>query len=296
MDRRDALISARVSVASIAGNTALTAFKLFAGITAHSDAMISDAVHSASDVLSSFIVLIGIKLSAKEADPEHPYGHERFECVSALILSFLLLATGLMIGESALKKIVDANRSAAETVPGMLAAVAALVSIFTKEGMYWFTRAYARRLDSPSLMAEAWHQRSDALSSVGALIGIAGGRLGFPVLDAVASLVICVFILKAAADIFHDAVSKLVDHSCDSKLETAIRACAAKQDQVLGVDSLNTREFGNRIYVDIEIRANGNLSLWDSHAIAERVHDAVESEFPKVKHVMVHINPDHAAE
>ena len=280
----------RVSLVSIGLNALLSVFKLLAGILAHSGAMISDAVHSASDVLSSVIVIVGVRLSAREADREHPYGHERFECVAALILAVVLLVTGLFIGRGAVESIVSHEEEGA--VPGVLALAAALVSIVCKEAMFWYTRHYARKVDSGALMAEAWHHRSDALSSIGALVGIAGARLGFPVLDPVASLIICVYIGKAAWDIFRDAVDRMVDRACSEELETDIRNCAAGQKDVCGVDRIQTRVFGSRIYVDIEIRADGSLSLTEGHAIAERVHDAIEENFPKVKHIMVHVNPD----
>ena len=282
-------VATRVSAVSIAGNTALSLFKLLAGILAHSGAMVSDAVHSASDVLASFIVILGVKLASREADHDHPYGHERFECVAALILAGVLLVTGLFIGLAALRSILGENESL--TVPGRLALAAALVSIVCKEAMYWYTRHHAKAIDSDALMAEAWHHRSDALSSVGALIGIAGARLGYPILEPVASLVICVFIGKAALDIFRDATEKMVDHACTQETEDALRLCAASQSGVLGIDRLQTRVFGSRIYVDIEIAADGESSLNESHAVAERVHRAIEAQFPAVKHIMVHVNP-----
>ncbi|MGM9602042.1 MAG: cation diffusion facilitator family transporter [Faecousia sp.] len=282
----------RVSTVSILGNTVLSLFKILAGILAHSGAMISDAVHSASDVFSSIIVIIGVKISAKDSDRDHPYGHERFECVAAIVLAVILVITGLFIGHAALEQIT-AGSAHQFTVPGRLALLAAAVSIVTKEAMYWYTRFYAKKLDSGALMADAWHHRSDALSSVGAMIGIAGARMGYPVLDPIASLAICVFILKAAFDIFMDAVNKMVDHACGEEMEQAISNCASRQPGVLGVDLIHTRIFGNRIYVDIEIRADAQLSLGESHTIAERVHTAIETQFEKVKHIMVHVNPAH---
>lgn len=281
----------RVSLVSVAGNTVLSALKLLAGILAHSGAMISDAVHSASDVFSTFIVMIGVKIAAREADEEHPYGHERFECVAAMLLAGVLAATGVLIGRSAVLQLTGGEGTAVQA-PGVLALIAAVVSIVSKEAMYWYTRHYAKRLASGALMANAWHHRSDALSSVGALVGIAGARMGYGFLEPAASLVICLFILKAAWDIFKDAVGKMVDKACDPETEAAIRACAASQPQVRGVDMLQTREFGSRIYVDLEIRADGELPLREAHGIAERVHDAVEAAFPRVKHIMVHVNPD----
>ncbi|MDE6912105.1 MAG: cation diffusion facilitator family transporter, partial [Lachnospiraceae bacterium] len=197
----------RVSFVSIAVNIILSVFKLLAGIFADSAAMVSDAVHSASDVFSTIVVIIGIKISSKASDKNHPYGHERLECVAAIILSTILAVTGLGIGYTALMKIIS-GEYAALSIPGRLALVAAIVSIVMKEGMYWYTRISAKRIESGALMADAWHHRSDALSSVGAFIGIGGAMLGFPVLDTVASIVICFFIEKAAYDIFKDAVDK----------------------------------------------------------------------------------------
>ncbi len=280
----------KVSSAGITGNIFLSFFKLMAGIIAHSDAMISDAIHSASDVFSSIIVIIGVKMSAKKADREHPYGHERFECVAALILAVVLLVTGLFIGHTASEQILSGNIENI-AVPGRLALFAAIISIICKEAMYQYTKFYAKAIKSSALMADAWHHRSDALSSVGALIGIAGARLGHPVCDKIASIVICAFILKAAFDIFKDAVSKMVDSSCDPETEKRIETCALKQTGVLGVDMIQTRVFGNKIYVDIEICAEGSITLEAAHGIAENVHDAIETGFPDVKHVMVHVNP-----
>lgn len=280
----------RVTMVSIIGNLLLSAFKLMAGLLAHSGAMVSDAVHSASDVFSSIIVIIGVKVSSRESDKEHPYGHERFECVAAIILSVVLFITGLFIGIQAVQTIFGGNY-ASLVVPGILALVAAIVSILVKEAMYWYTKINAQKIDSSALMADAWHHRSDALSSVGALIGIGGARLGYPILDPIASGIICIFILKAAIDIFLDAIDKMVDHSCDASTEEAIRKCALEQEGVIQVDFLQTRVFGNRIYVDIEISADGNMSLYNAHNIAETVHDAIESAFVKVKHIMVHVNP-----
>ena len=283
-------VAMRVSTVSIIANAILTVFKLLAGALANSGAMISDAVHSASDVFSTIVVIIGIRISRKDSDKNHPYGHERLECVAAIVLATILAATGLGIGYSAVRKIVGGDIASLEA-PGILALVAAVVSIVVKEAMYQYTKVHAKRIDSGALMADAWHHRSDALSSVGALIGIAGARMGFPILDPVASLAICFFIEKAAYEIFMDAVDKMVDKACDDETEAALKECAAAQEGVLGVDLLHTRVFGNKIYVDIEIRADGEETLKRAHATAERVHDSIEKNFPKVKHIMVHVNP-----
>lgn len=280
----------KVSLLSIIGNTVLSVFKLIAGVVAHSGAMISDAVHSASDVFSSIIVIFGVRVSSKESDKEHPYGHERLECVAAIVLAVILGITGLGIGYFAIKKIIAKNYSAL-AVPGTLALVAAATSIVAKEAMYWYTRYYARKLDSGALMADAWHHRSDALSSVGALIGIGGAKLGYPVLEPIASFVICLFVLKATYDIFKDAIDKMVDKSCDEQFQNEIKELVKSQEGVCDVDLLQTRLFGNKIYVDIEISADGNMTLTKAHDIAENIHTLLETTYPKIKHIMVHVNP-----
>ena len=279
----------KVSIVSVIWNLLLSAGKLFAGIFANSGAMISDAVHSASDVFSTIIVMIGVKISGKDSDNDHPYGHERLECVAAIILATVLAATGIGIGYGAVVKIMAGDYNV--EMPGILALVAAVVSILVKELMFWYTRYYAKQIDSSALRADAWHHRSDSLSSIGALIGIIGARLGFGIMEPLASVVICIFIEKAAYDIFMDAVNKMVDKSCDDETMEKIKACAMNIPGVENIDLLRTRVFGNKIYVDMEIAADGNKTLDETHAVAERVHDAIEQEFPKVKHIMVHVNP-----
>ena len=290
MDKEFIRVANGVSLVSIVSNIALSVFKLIAGVLAHSSAMVSDAVHSASDVFSTFVVMIGIKLSSKESDKEHPYGHERLECVAAMILAMLLFITGVGIGVSAFSNIVTGKYKEIQ-LPGALALVAALVSIIVKEMMFWYTRHYAKKIESGALMADAWHHRSDALSCVGALLGIGGAMLGYPIIDSIASLVIFVFIAKAAFDIFKDAIDKMVDHSCSDEIEQEIIDFVIQNKEVQGIDLFHTRMFGSKIYVDLEIAVDGDYSLREAHEIAENVHDAIESQFPKIKHIMVHVNP-----
>ncbi len=280
----------RVSNVSIVINMLLSAVKLVAGFAANSGAIISDAIHSASDVFSTIIVMIGAGAAAKKADHDHPYGHERMECIAAVILSAVLFVTGLGIGFDGVKKIASA-RFETLAVPGALALGAAALSIVVKEAMFWYTRYYGKKVDSTALMADAWHHRSDALSSIGSFVGILGARLGFPVCDPIASVVICLFILKAAYDICKEALDKMVDKSCDDETEREMAEIIKLQDGVISLDLLMTRMFGSKIYVDVEISADGNISLIRAHAIAEQVHHAIERSFPKVKHCMVHVNP-----
>ena len=281
----------KVSGISIMVNLLLSVFKLIAGIVAHSGAMISDAIHSASDVGSTFIVIIGVRLSAKKSDKEHQYGHERMECVSSIVLAGMLLVTGLGIGVTGARDIVKSTSGGTIAIPGTLALIAAVVSIVVKEWMFWYTRGAAKKINSGALMADAWHHRSDALSSVGSFVGILGARMGFPMLDPLASVVICLFVVKAAVDIFRDAISKMTDKSCDQETVNEMHDCIMNIQGVEGIDLLKTRSFGSKYYVDIEIKADGDKKLWEAHAIAENVHHAIEHQFPLVKHCMVHVNP-----
>lgn len=281
----------RVSRISILVNILLSLLKLAAGILGHSGAMISDAVHSASDVFSTVVVMIGVTLAGKKADKQHPYGHERMECVAAILLAAVLFITGGAIGMNSLKHIFN-RESVKLAVPGALALAAALLSIAVKEWMYWYTILAARRISSPALKADAWHHRSDALSSVGALLGIAGARAGYPVLDSVAGLVICAFIVKAGIDVFADAVNRMIDCSCDEYTMEQMRDVVQRQEGVRGLTALRTRLFGARIYVDVRIMADGNINLVQAGGIAKKVHDAIEEEFPGVKHCMVYVDPD----
>lgn len=284
-------IANRVSVITIIENFILTILKLLVGLYSHSTAVLSDAIHSASDVFSTIIVMIGIKLSSKESDKDHQYGHERFECIAALILSLILFGTGLKIGISAIQTILSGIYTTNATI-GFSALIITIISIIIKELMYWYTRHYALKIDSNALMADAWHHRSDSLSSIGALIGVIGCMLGYPIMDSLASLVIFFFIAKAAYDIFKDAVDKLTDKSCDLEFENKIRNCVLENRSVLSVDLLKSRVFGNRVYLDLEIQLDGNCTLHEAHYVAQSIHDTIELQFPNVKHIMVHTNPN----
>lgn len=286
-EQRDAM---RVSMVSIVVNVVLSVVKLIAGLVASSGAMVSDAIHSASDVFSTIIVMIGVHISGKQADEEHPYGHERMECVAAIILAVLLALTGAGIGSTGLKNILSGDY-ASLAVPGMLALWAAVLSIVVKEWMFHYTMHTAKKNRSGALKADAWHHRSDALSSVGALIGIGFARFGFPIMDSVASVVICIFILKAAYDIFKDAVDKMVDHACDAETVEAMKETISNIEGVEGIRWVKTRLFGSRIYLDVAIEADGKKTLDDAHGIASQVHHAIESKFVDVKHCMVHVDP-----
>ena len=291
MDQKTRIVVRKLTIVSLAGNILLSAFKIIAGWVGGSSAMISDAVHSISDILTTIIAMIGVKLSMREADKEHPYGHERLECIASIMLSSVLMFVSFEIGKAGIMSILEKG-SADVRIPGGIALVAAIVSILGKEAMYRYTVYHARKIGSDAFIADAWHHRSDAISSVGAFIGIGFSMLGFPVMDAVASIVIAAFILKVAGDIMKDAVGKMMDTSCGETFEKEIIALAEKSEDVIGIDHIQTRKFGSKVYIDLEIRVDGSKNLSDAHDIAENIHEAIETEFPEVKHVMIHVNPN----
>ncbi|MDR0462729.1 MAG: cation diffusion facilitator family transporter [Pseudomonadales bacterium] len=201
-------LAMRVARNTILINILLSAFKLFAGIVANSTAMISDAVHSVADSISTVIVIISIKISNKKPDKKHPQGHKHFEPVATLILAIFIFIVGVGIGWHGIERIISKDHSEL-IAPGILALVAAAISIAVKEGMYWYVRATAKKVNSSAMMADAWHSRADGLSSIGSFIGILGARLGFPILDYMAAIVICLFIVKISFNIGWEAIKKL---------------------------------------------------------------------------------------
>lgn len=282
-------IAYRVSFISIIINVVLSLLKLIAGIIGNSTAMISDAIHSVSDVISTLVVIIGVYISRKKPDRKHQYGHERYECLAAIILSFILCLTGIYIGYTGINSLI--NKSYNQYDITLVALIAAIISIIVKEWMYHYTIKAAKKINCSALKADAWHHRSDALSSVGALIGIVGSMLGFKFLDPIASLIISLCIIKAAFDIMKDSFDKMMDVSVDEKLENSIRAIVTAEDGVLRIDDLKTRLFANRIYIDLEIAVDGDQTLNEAHEIAEKIHDEIEDKIKECKHCMVHVNP-----
>ena len=284
-------IAMKVSFTSLICNAILSVFKLLAGIIGLSYAMVADAIHSFSDVFTTVIVIVGVKISSKKADKEHPYGHDRFECIAALLLSVMLFAVGVFIGYSALEKLIS-GKYANNELPKSIALIAAIVSILEQLVMFIITRAAANKTKSGALKADAFHHLSDSLSSIGSFVGILGAMLGIKVLDVVAGFVICILILKVSVDIFLDAVNKLIDKSASEEMQKKIKDLVMSVDGVIAIDRLRTRQFGNNmIYVDLEIACNGELKLIDAHKIAQSVHDKMENEITEVKHCLVHINP-----
>ncbi|MCL2575041.1 MAG: cation diffusion facilitator family transporter [Defluviitaleaceae bacterium] len=290
MNKTNQQIAMRAGRNSIIINIILSAFKLFAGIFANSAAMISDAVHSIADLFSTVVALIGIKLAGKEADKDHPYGHERFECVATLILAVLVLSVGIGIGWAGIQRVIAGNFGDI-AVPGILALIAAVVSIGVKEGVYWYMRAAAKKIDSTALMADAWHSRADGLSSIGSFIGILGAMLGFPIMDSIAAIIISAFIIRTAIGIGVDALKKMTDRAADDETLDEMRKIILKHECVVSIDQLKTRLFGNKIHIDLEISVDADYTLQKAHDAAHDVQDAIQNKFPKVTHCTVHVNP-----
>lgn len=295
MKKEYAHIAAKVANVCILCNIFLCLIKLTGGIAASSDALVSDGINSAFDVVSGIIVIIGARIAGKNPDKEHPYGHERFESVATIILAIILFVTGVFVGHTAIEDLA-AGTYRTDEIPGKLSIVAALISMAAKEIMFWYTKSAAEEINSVSLKAAAWDHRADVISTAGALIGIMVSRYGFPAADLIASLAVCVFIIRTSYLVFREAISQMTDRSCDDAFLEELSSCILSVDGVLGIDMLQVRTFGNRYYVDLEIREDGEISLSEAHKTAEQVHDAIEKRYPIIKHIMVHVNPENRQE
>lgn len=280
----------KMSAVSIVGNTVLSLFKLAAGLIGNSGAMVSDAVHSFSDVGTTLVALIGTKISRREADASHPYGHDRIESLASLALGVVLFLVGIGIGSSGVESIISENYKHF-TAPTEIALVAAAISILVKEAMFWYTRHYARAIGSSVFMADAWHHRSDALSSIGALVGIGGAMAGYAIMDPLASIVICCFIIKVSFDIAKDACSRLLDASCGEEYENEMAENVLAVKGVESVDMIRSRRFGSGSCIDLEVSVDEDLTLRKAHEISERARAAVLEKDPNARHVTVHANP-----
>ena len=275
-----------VSKNTIIGNFILAFIKILIGFIARSTAMLADGMHSLSDVVTTIGVIIGLKLSHKEADKSHPYGHERIESITSLFLSTVLFLVAISIGYSGIIKIINHNY----VTPGFSAIIAAITSIIVKELMYWYTIKYANEINSPSLKADAWHHRSDALSSIGALIGIAGARMGYPFLDPLVAIIIALVIIKVAFDICKQSIAQLIDEAASEDDVHVIIDKINSIDGIYEIKNLKTRQHSNRLYVDVDISVDATLTVEEGHNIASYVHNLIEED-SRIKHCMVHVNP-----
>ncbi len=277
----------KTSIITIIINVALSAIKIIAGIVGRSSAVLADGVHTLSDVATTFVAIIGLKVSSKKADASHPYGHEKYEPIFAKIISIFLALTGAFIGYEGIKILVSGNMQ----IPSNIALIAALISIITKEAMYRYTIVTAKKIKSFSMEADAWHHRSDALSSVGTFIGVLGARLGLRILDPIAAIIVSVFIIKMGIDLYLKSIRGLVDESADKDIVKQIEEIASSVKGVKSISDLKTRTFGSKLYVDIDITVDGNITVREGHDIAGVVHDLIEDKIDDVKHCMVHVEP-----
>lgn len=278
----------RVSLVSIIASILLSLLKLSFGAIGKSAALISDGVNSLSDVLSYSVVMGGVAASDRKADSNHQYGHEKLESVVSVLLAIVIFATAVGIGY---RGIVQIQRMDAISIPTRLPLIGAIVSIGAKLVLWFYTRKKAQSTGLNSLKALATDHLSDTLSSVGALIGVAGARAGLPVLDPIASVVIALLIFRSAYEVFRSAVNVLMDVSVDHLTQGKLEQAILSNSQVQRIDLLRTRSVGAGFFVEAEICCCRNMKLHEAHDVAQEIHDRIEREFPKVRHVMVHTNP-----
>lgn len=277
----------KTSAVTIIGNVLLAIIKIFAGIAGRSSAVLADGFHTLSDVLTTVVAVMGLKISTKKADKDHPYGHEKYEPIFGKAISIVLVITGLLIGYEALKILISGK---VET-PGYIALGAAFISIIAKEIMFRYTMRTAKKIKSFSLEADAWHHRSDALSSIGTFLGVLGARLGLSILDPIAGIVVSIIIIKVGVDLYLDSVRSLVDESASPAIVEQIKTITQSVQGVKTIPDLKTRTFGSKIYVDIDIKVEASITVKEGHDIAKEVHDSIEEQVEGVKHCMVHVEP-----
>lgn len=275
-------------------NFILLIFKFVAGVLGHSSAMVADAIHSLSDFATDIIVLFFVRISSKPADTTHKYGHGKFETLATAFIGFALLAVGIGILIEGTKNIVAVVRGEVLQAPGVIALLAAAVSIISKEILYQYTVYKGRQINSQAVVANAWHHRSDAFSSIGTLVGIAGAMfLGekWRVLDPVAAVIVSVFILKVAIDILRNSLEELMEHSLPDAEEEEIKQIILSTNGVESPHHLRTRRIGNRVAIEVHIRMNGDMTLTKAHQITTEVEQQLKLRFGENTHIGIHTEP-----
>ena len=280
--------SSKVTIQSIIWNIVLTIIKVFAGIIGKSSAMIADGLHSASDIISSIGVLIGNYISSTPNDKEHNYGHEKAETLVSFVLSLLLIFVSVTIGIEGIKSLFNLDKL---QVPTILPLIVSVISVLIKEYQYRITIKVANKINSPALKADAWHHRSDALSSIAAFIGIGGSMLGFKALDPLASIAVAIFVAKVGIEILLNSVNELMDLSIDDEQEEQIKQIANNTDGVMNLGELKTRKHGAMAYVDLTICVDGSLTVKEGHDIAHKLEKRMVDEMEFIKGITVHVEP-----
>ncbi len=284
----------KVTLVGSAGNLVLLTFKFVAGVLGHSSAMVADAVHSLSDFFTDLIVLLFVKVSAKPQDESHDYGHGKFETIATLFIGLALVGAAIGIIVSGAMKFVHWLEGETLEVPGKLALVAALISILVKEALYRYTAVKGKKLNSSAMVANAWHHRSDAFSSIGAAIGIGGAILlgeRWAVLDPLASIVVGGMLMKVAWDLLKGSLGELTDQSLPAEEEREIENIITSFDGVSEPHNLRTRHIGNRIAIECHIRMDGNLSLSAAHEQVTAIERKIKERFGRETLVTIHMEP-----
>ena len=284
----------RVTMVGGAVNVVLLLFKFVAGIVGHSAAMLADAVHSTSDFMTDVIVLVFVRISSKPKDKSHDYGHGKYETLAMTIIGVALLAVAIGILYNGVMKIAACLNGEILEAPGMLALWAALLSIVLKEAVYRYSMVRARQLQSQAVEANAWHHRSDALSSIGTAIGIGGAIfLGqrWTVLDPVASVIVGLFIVKVSIDLLRRGIGDLMEQSLPDEVEAEILRLAASVPDVMEPHDLRTRRIGNHYAIELHILMDGDISLHEAHDRASEVEDLLRQHYGDGTHVVVHVEP-----
>ncbi|MBO7240699.1 MAG: cation transporter [Bacteroidaceae bacterium] len=284
----------RVTIIGSIVNFVLLVFKFFAGFIGHSSAMIADAVHSLSDFVTDIVVIVFVRISGKPQDESHDYGHGKYETLATAIIGAALMAVGIGILVNSVIGIIYAFNGNILEAPSILALIAAAISIVSKEILYQYTVFKGRRLNSKAVIANAWHHRSDAFSSIGTLIGIAGAMfLGekWRVLDPIAALIVSTFIIKVAIDLVKPCIDELLEKSLPNEVEGKILSIIHSFSEVKSPHHLRTRRIGNNIAIEIHIRMDGAMSLKDAHEITKNIEAALKEEFGKDTHIGIHMEP-----
>lgn len=275
-------------------NFILTLGKIIAGLVGNSTAMIADGIHSLSDFITDVIVVAFIKVSGKEIDKSHHYGHGKYETFATMLISFALIIVGLGILFTGVGKIIDALNGELIEQPGFIALYAALISIVFKEGLFWYTKVEGKKLNSQAMIANAWHHRSDAFSSIGTALGISGAILlgeHWRILDPIAGVIVSFFILKVAWDIAKPSIDELLDSSLPETTEKELEEIITKTEGVKNFHNLKTRKIGENISVEVHIKVDKNMTVEFSHQIATEVEKTVRKRFGESTHVIVHVEP-----
>ena len=284
----------KVTLTGGAVNVILLVFKFVAGILGHSAAMIADAVHSLSDFITDLIVLIFVHISGKPQDKSHDYGHGKYETLALTMIGIALLIVAVGIFSNGAQRIAAWYRGEELNSPGMLALWAALVSILLKELTYRYTIRKAKELDSPAMEANAWHHRSDALSSIGTAVGIGGAVLlghRWAVLDPLASIVVGAFIVKVAVELILQGMRDLLEHSLPDEIEDEIMQIAKSEPDVIEPHDLRTRRIGNRYAIELHILMSGDITLAKAHDHADSIENQLKEKFGQNTHVAIHMEP-----